>query len=636
MTAMRMGQGVDIVMNGYAMGAQNQQQAPGMAAAAHMAANNRFRPAPMGGPIGPMAVAPLPQQVQQVSPVVRIMQPTVVPGGRIPEKPPVHSLTVQELKELTRMRLARESLGPNAAPVIPAVTMSASPIPSTSSSAEAALGEHTELINSGPAIGPGTFRSHAVRQHSGNSLMTLTTVESRESSDYSAQTLPSRSSTTSPVSDSAFLDSEVNAVPCDSSSLAGLGLAAGGSGTPGAASQRRQQQQQAANTQQINGAMLEAQRRDLRASLRGDAAESLSALDVSGQGQSQGQSQGLGQSQGQGQGQGQASGGAPAGRSMSNRVSGQPYSPMSGEAQAQAMARLRMEQRALLQAQQQVESQQQQQQQQQQHMMSVQQQQMMDEHRRTMARQQMDAGAGFMNNRPDAMGFASLSLGDLPDQGPGMGMGKRVGARTPSPGFGHPLQMHATHDQAVMAQHQHQLGPGAVAPQDMYGPHGGPMMVMMGGPRTQPPPPPPRHSPLQMVATETDSGMGHAPPGAHGFYPINTQPQSMELIGPNGQNGMGSGLPPMPQPLHPREGSPSMRHKSTLGMPNPTPLRERAISDMREGESDGLAFECAEAVLDFGSSPPSTPKSTHKTLQPAEMPPPMAPLGAQQEDWPLE
>ena len=223
-----------------------------------------------------------------------------------------------------------------------------------------------------------------------------------------------------------------------------------------------------------------------------------------------------------------------------------------------------------------------------------------------------------MNNRPDAMGFASLSLGDLPDQGSGMGMNKRA-TRTPSPGFGHPLQMHATHDQGI-AQHAHQLAGGA--PQDMFGP-GGPMLSMMGA---RPPPPPQRHSPLQMMGSETDNGMGHAP-GPHGFYPINAQTQSMEAIG------NGSGIPSMPPP-HPRGGSPSMRHKSALGMPCATPLRERAISDMREGESDGLAFECAEAVLDFGSSPPSTPKSTHKTLEAAaEMP---TVTLARQENWPLE
>ena len=105
MTAMRMGQGADVVMNGYAMGAQNNPA--GMAAAQVAAANQRFRPQVSNTPPPllqqPQQLQPLQQQQQQQQPQVippRVtMTPavTVIPnsGGRVPDKAPVHSLTVQ-------------------------------------------------------------------------------------------------------------------------------------------------------------------------------------------------------------------------------------------------------------------------------------------------------------------------------------------------------------------------------------------------------------------------------------------------------------------------------------------------------------------------------------------------------------
>lgn len=94
MTAMRMGQGVDVVMNGYAMGAQNNQQQAGLAAAqAAAAVVNRFRPT-IGAPT-PMMMPqqPMPTAAAVVPRVAQVVAP--VPGARLPEKAPVHSLTVQ-------------------------------------------------------------------------------------------------------------------------------------------------------------------------------------------------------------------------------------------------------------------------------------------------------------------------------------------------------------------------------------------------------------------------------------------------------------------------------------------------------------------------------------------------------------
>jgi hypothetical protein len=50
----------------------------------------------------------------------------------------------------------------------------------------------------------------------------------------------------------------------------------------------------------------------------------------------------------------------------------------------------------------------------------------------------------------------------------------------------------------------------------------------------------------------------------------------------------------------------------------------RTISDLQERESNGLAFEMAEAVLDLGTSPPATPKLPHRQL----LAPAAAPAGA--------
>ena len=90
--------------------------------------------------------------------------------------------------------------------------------------------------------GSSSFRHHGTggpRHLSGNSLVTLTTVESRDTSstggDYSVNqtnNLVSRSSTTSPVSDSAFLDGD--------GSINANGLGGGGGGD----SQQPQSQQQ--------------------------------------------------------------------------------------------------------------------------------------------------------------------------------------------------------------------------------------------------------------------------------------------------------------------------------------------------------------------------------------------------------
>ena len=111
MTAMRMGQGADVVMNGYAMGAQNNPA--GMAAAQVATANQRYRPQVSNTPPPllqqPQQLQPLQQQQQQqqqpqqqplvIPPRVSMVPAvTVIPnngGGRVPDKAPVHSLTVQ-------------------------------------------------------------------------------------------------------------------------------------------------------------------------------------------------------------------------------------------------------------------------------------------------------------------------------------------------------------------------------------------------------------------------------------------------------------------------------------------------------------------------------------------------------------
>lgn len=92
------------------------------------------------------------------------------------EKLPAHSLTVQELKELTRMRLAREAVGPSHSP-------------STDNDLDS---EH--IIHH--------------RKNSGNSLLTFTTLESRGSGDRDFQNQGLRSGTMSPVSDSYTDDND--------------------------------------------------------------------------------------------------------------------------------------------------------------------------------------------------------------------------------------------------------------------------------------------------------------------------------------------------------------------------------------------------------------------------------------------
>mmetsp|Transcript_31296 Transcript_31296/g.29836 ORF Transcript_31296/g.29836 Transcript_31296/m.29836 type:complete len:640 (+) Transcript_31296:145-2064(+) len=91
------------------------------------------------------------------------------------EKLPAHSLTVQELKELTRMRLAREAVGPSHSP-------------STDNDLDSESNIHH-------------------RKNSANSLLTFTTLESRGSGDRDYQN-QCRSGTISPVSDSYTDDND--------------------------------------------------------------------------------------------------------------------------------------------------------------------------------------------------------------------------------------------------------------------------------------------------------------------------------------------------------------------------------------------------------------------------------------------
>ena len=59
---------------------------------------------------------------------------------------------------------------------------------------------------------------------------------------------------------------------------------------------------------------------------------------------------------------------------------------------------------------------------------------------------------------------------------------------------------------------------------------------------------------------------------------------------------------------------PVLPHPLPTTHPTTRPINHRAVSELQD--SNGLAFEMAESVLDLGSSPPSTPQLTHRKLLP--------------------